>query len=157
MPQDVYLFFGSVKDNIAIGAPFTDEDTVRRAARITGVEEFVNRHPMGYDMPVGERGQIISGGQRQSIAIARALLRDPPILLLDEPTSAMDNTTESRFKERLSATLEDRTLLPVTHRGSMLSLVDRLIVVDGGKIVADGPKQDVLDALRSGPVPAAWS
>lgn len=157
VPQDVYLFFGSVKDNIAIGAPFTDDDTVRRAARITGVEEFVNRHPMGYDMPVGERGQIISGGQRQSIAIARALLRDPPILLLDEPTSAMDNTTESRFKERLSATLEDRTLLLVTHRGSMLSLVDRLIVVDGGKIVADGPKQDVLDALRSGPVPAAWS
>ena len=69
----------------------------------------------------------------------------------------MDNTIESRFKERLSATLEDRTLLLVTHRGSMLSLVDRLIVVDGGKIVADGPKQDVLDALRSGPVPAAWS
>ena len=94
VPQDVYLFFGSVKDNIAIGAPFTDDESIRRAARITGVEEFVNRHPMGYDMPVGERGQIISSGQRQSIAISRALLRDPPILLLDEPTSAMDNTTE---------------------------------------------------------------
>ena len=94
VPQDVYLFFGSVKDNIAIGAPFTDDESIRRAARITGVEEFVNRHPMGNDMPVGERGQIISGGQRQSIAISRALLRDPPILLLDELTSAMDNTTE---------------------------------------------------------------
>jgi ATP-binding cassette subfamily C protein LapB len=157
VPQDVYLFFGSVKDNIAIGAPFTDDKEIRRAARITGVEEFVNRHPMGFDMPVGERGQIISGGLRQSIAIARALLRDPPILLLDEPTSAMDNTSESRFKGRLSETLEDKTVLLVTHRGSMLSLVDRLIVVDGGKIVADGPKQDVLEALRSGPVPAAWS
>jgi ATP-binding cassette subfamily C protein LapB len=157
VPQDVYLFFGSVKDNIAIGAPFTDDTSIRRAARITGVEEFVNRHPMGFDMPVGERGQTISGGQRQSIAIARALLRDPPILLLDEPTSAMDNTSESRFKARLSETLEDKTLLLVTHRGSMLSLVDRLIVVDGGKIVADGPKQDVLEALRSGPVPTAWS
>jgi ATP-binding cassette subfamily C protein LapB len=157
VPQDVYLFFGSVKDNIAIGAPFTDDTSIRRAARITGVEEFVNRHPMGFDMPVGERGQTISGGQRQSIAIARALLRDPPILLLDEPTSAMDNTSESRFKARLSETLEDKTLLLVTHRGSMLSLVDRLIVVDGGNIVADGPKQDVLEALRSGPVPTAWS
>jgi len=157
VPQDVYLFFGSVKDNIAIGAPFTDDETVRRAARITGVEEFANRHPMGYDMPVGERGQNISGGQRQSVAIARALLREPPILLFDEPTSSMDNTSEGRFKARLSNIIDDKTVLLVTHRGSMLSLVERLIVVDGGKIVADGPKQDVLDALRGGQIQAAWN
>jgi ATP-binding cassette subfamily C protein LapB len=157
VPQDVYLFFGSVKDNIAIGAPFIDDETVRRAARITGVEEFVNRHPMGYDMPVGERGQLVSGGQRQSIAIARALLREPPILLFDEPTSAMDNTSEGRFKARLANIIEDKTVLLVTHRGSMLSLVERLIVIDGGKIVADGPKQDVLDALKGGQIQAAWT
>jgi len=156
VPQDVYLFFGSVKDNIAIGAPFTDDETIRRAARITGVEEFVNRHPMGYDMPVGERGQFVSGGQRQSIAIARAMLREPPILLFDEPTSAMDNTSEGRFKTRLANIDGDNTMLLVTHRGSMLALVDRLIVVDGGKIVADGPKQDVLEALQGGQIQAAW-
>jgi len=155
--QDVYLFFGSVKENIAIGAPFIDDDSVRRAARIAGVEEFVNRHPMGYDLPVGERGQLISGGQRQSIAIVRALLRDPPILLFDEPTSAMDNTSEGRFKARLSNSIEDKTVLLVTHRGSMLSLVERLIVIDGGRIVADGPKQDVLDALKGGQIQAAWN
>ena len=105
----------------------------------------------------GERGQLVSGGQRQSIAIARALLREPPILLFDEPTSAMDNTSEGRFKARLANIIEDKTVLLVTHRGSMLSLVERLIVIDGGKIVADGPKQDVLDALKGGQIQAAWT
>ncbi len=157
VPQDVYLFFGSIRDNIAIGAPYTDDETIRRAARITGVEEFVSRHPSGYDMPVGERGQFVSGGQRQSVAIARALLRDPRIMLFDEPTSNMDNTSEGRFKSRLANMIDDKTLLLVTHRGSMLSLVDRLIVIDGGRIVADGPKQDVLEALQGGQIQAAWS
>ncbi|MDA0664667.1 MAG: ATP-binding cassette domain-containing protein [Proteobacteria bacterium] len=157
VPQDVYLFFGSIRDNIAIGAPYTDDETIRRAARITGVEEFVSRHPSGYDMPVGERGQFVSGGQRQSVAVARALLRDPPIMLFDEPTSNMDNTSEGRFKARLANMIDDKTLLLVTHRGSMLSLVDRLIVIDGGRVVADGPKQDVLEALQGGQIQAAWS
>jgi ATP-binding cassette subfamily C protein LapB len=157
VPQDVYLFFGSVKDNIAIGAPYTDDETIRRAARIAGAEEFVNRHPMGYDMPVGERGQLLSGGQRQAVAIARALLRDPPILLFDEPSSVMDNTSEGRFKARLANIIGDTTLMLVTHRGSMLSLVERLIVIDGGRVVADGPKEVVLEALQHGQVQAAWS
>jgi ATP-binding cassette subfamily C protein LapB len=157
VPQDVYLFFGSVKENIAIGAPHADDDSIRRAARIAGVEEFVNRHPLGYDMPVGERGQLLSGGQRQSISIARALLRGPPILLFDEPSSVMDNTSEGRLKARLANIIADKTMLLVTHRGSMLSLVDRLIVIDGGRVVADGPKQVVLEALQSGQVQAAWN
>ena len=98
---------------------------------------------------------MLSGGQRQAIVIARALLMDPPILVMDEPTSSMDNSTENAFKARLGEVLAGKTLLLVTHRNSMLSLVDRLIVVDGGKVVADGPKATVLDALMKGRITAA--
>jgi ATP-binding cassette subfamily C protein LapB len=98
---------------------------------------------------------MLSGGQRQSIVIARAMLMDPPILVLDEPTSSMDNSTETAFKNRLGEILAGKTLLLVTHRNSMLSLVDRLIVIDGGKVVADGPKATVLDALMKGRITAA--
>ena len=150
--QDNYLFFGSVRDNIAFGAPHLDEATVRRAADLAGVTEFLQSHPMGFDLPVGERGTALSGGQRQSIVIARALLHDPPILMLDEPTSSMDNATEAQFKTRLEQILPDKTLILVTHRGSLLSLVDRLIVIDHGRIVADGAKDQVLKALKSGQV-----
>ena len=112
-----------------------------RAARIAGVEEFAARHPMGYDLVVGERGEALSGGQRQAVAIARALLLEPPILVLDEPTSFMDNAAESRFKARLAAELDGRTLVLITHRISLLTLVDRLIVLDAGRVVADGPRR----------------
>jgi ATP-binding cassette subfamily C protein LapB len=157
VPQDVYLFFGSVKENIALGAPFADDDAILRAARIAGVDDFVAKHPMGFDMPVGERGMTLSGGQRQAVAVARSLLLDPPILMMDEPTSSMDNTTEARFKQRLGSIITNKTLLLVTHRGSLLSLVDRLLVMDGGRIVADGPKEDVLEALASGRIQTAKS
>jgi ATP-binding cassette subfamily C protein LapB len=106
-------------------------------------------------MQVGEGGRYLSGGQRQAIAIARSMLMNPPIILLDEPTSHMDNSTENAFKVRLGEALPGKTLLLVTHRNSMLSLVDRLIVVDGGKIVADGPKSVVLDALMKGRIRSA--
>lgn len=156
VPQDVYLFFGSVKDNIAFSAPYADDAMILRASKLAGVEEFVSKNPAGYDMEVGERGQALSGGQRQSIAVARALLLDPPILIMDEPTSSMDNTSESRFKARMEKVFEhEKTLLLITHRGSMLSLVDRLIVMDGGKIVADGGKEQVIDALTSGRIQTA--
>ncbi|MBO6863162.1 MAG: type I secretion system permease/ATPase [Alphaproteobacteria bacterium] len=155
VPQDIYLFFGSVKENISIGAPYADDTAILRAARISGVDEFVSKHPLGLDLPVGERGMTLSGGQRQAVAVARALLLDPPILLLDEPTSAMDNTTEGRFKARLGTVLTNKTLIMVTHRGSLLTLVDRLIVMDGGRIVADGPKEIVMEALASGRIQAA--
>lgn len=155
VPQDVYLFYGSVRENIAIGAPYTDDAAILRAARIAGVDEFVLRNPRGFDLEVAERGMNLSGGQRQAIAVARALLLDPPVLLLDEPTSSMDNTTESRFKARLGTILGGKTLILITHRGSLLSLVDRLIVMDGGRVVADGPKQDVLEALSGGRIHTA--
>jgi len=152
VPQDAFLVYGSVKDNIVIGWPQADDDTVLRAATIAGVDDFVKARPQGYDLAVGERGQYLSGGQRAAVTIARALLDDPPILLLDEPTGSMDNTSEQRFKGRLQQILPGKTLVLVTHRGSMLSLVDRLIVIDQGRIVADGPKQKVLEDLAAGAI-----
>lgn len=147
VPQDIVLFNGTVRDNIVLGAPFADDAAVLRAAQIAGVTEFVNGSPNGFDLPVGERGERLSGGQRQAIAIARAELLAPPVLLLDEPSSAMDNRSEELLKARLAARLGGRTLLLVTHRASLLSLVDRLIVMDHGRVVADGPRDVVLAAL----------
>src|SRR5262245_59812494 len=152
--QDPHLFFGSVKDNITLGAPYVDEASVIRAATMAGVDQFVRQHPSGYDMPVGENGRMLSGGQRQSVAVARALLLNPQILMFDEPTSSMDNSTEAVFKQRLAAISKGKTMVLVTHRHSMLALVDRLIVLDRGKVVADGPKSGVLEALMGGRVQA---
>jgi len=153
--QDLQLFYGSIRDNITFGAPYADGQAILRAANLAGVTDFVRGHPAGFDWQVGERGANLSGGQRQTVAIARALLLDPDILIFDEPTSAMDNAAEALFRQRLEAVLEGKTLLLFTHRTSMLQLVDRVIVMDGGKVVVDGPKVEVLKALRDGKVAAA--
>lgn len=152
VPQDIQLFSGTLRDNLVSGARYVEDELVLQAAELAGVHEFVRLHPKGYELQVGERGQNLSGGQRQNVALARALLLDPPILLLDEPTSAMDNTGEERLKQRLSAVIGTKTLLLVTHRASMLSLVDRLIIVDRGQIIADGPKSSVMEALKKGQI-----
>ncbi|MDR0777023.1 MAG: type I secretion system permease/ATPase, partial [Azonexus sp.] len=148
--QDVTLFYGTLRDNIAIGAPYADDASIVAAAEAAGLAEFVNRHPDGFDMMIGERGDSVSGGQRQGIAIARAMLLDPPILLLDEPTSAMDFSSEQQFKERLRQLAGHKTMLIVTHRNSLLDLATRIIVVDDGRVVADGPRDQVIQALQSG-------
>ncbi|MEO9654966.1 type I secretion system permease/ATPase [Marinomonas sp.] len=148
--QDVSLFYGSIKDNIVMGVPYMEDEAILRAAELSGVAEFANRKPSGLDSIVGERGMQLSGGQRQSIAIARALLFDPPILILDEPTASMDNTTESRMKRRLMDAVKDKTLILITHKASMLDMVDRIIVMDNGRLIADGPKAHVHEALRQG-------
>lgn len=150
--QDAMLIYGSLRENITIGAPYADDRTVLAAAEVGGLTEFVNRHPQGFDMVIGERGESLSGGQRQGVAIARAVMLDPPILLLDEPTSAMDFTSEDEFKKRLKTFAAHKTVIIVTHRMSLLELADRIIVLDDGKIVADGPRQSVLEDLQSGRV-----
>ena len=152
VPQDSFLFYGSVKENIMLGMPHADDQEVLRSASIAGVTDFVNKHPSGFDMQVGERGEMLSGGQRQSIAVARALLRNPPVLVMDEPSNAMDNTTEEIFKTRFEKWAQDKTLILVTHRASLLSLVGRIIVMDNGRIIADGTKEHVLDALKQGQI-----
>ncbi len=119
-------------------------------AKLTGVDQFVAQHPLGFDMPVGERGAGLSGGQRQAIGLARSLLHQPNMLLLDEPSNSMDNASEEYLRGQLEDFIKDRTLLLVTHKVSLLQLVDRIIVVDRGQIVADGPKETVLEALRQG-------
>ncbi len=148
--QDVSLFYGTLKENISLGAPFADDQDVIAAAEIAGVTEFANRHPRGFDMPIGERGESLSGGQRQAVGIARAVLNDSPILLLDEPSSAMDHQSEDLLKARLRRFSVGKTVVLVTHRTSLLELIDRLIVIDNGQIMADGPKAQVVEALQSG-------
>lgn len=148
--QDITLFYGSLRDNITLGAPQVDDATVVRAAEIAGITEFVNQHAQGFDMLVGERGESLSGGQRQGVAIARAVINDPPILLLDEPTASMDHTSEEEIKKRIAAFAKGKTMIVITHRTSLLDLADRLVVMDAGRIVADGPKDQVVKALRDG-------
>lgn len=151
VPQDIVLFYGSIRDNICVGAPFVNDSALLEAAEISGVTNFTNNHPKGFDRQVGEKGAELSGGQRQSVALARALIMSPNILLLDEPTSAMDDNNEKQIKKNLNEYLSDnRTLILITHKISMLELVNRIIVLENGKIIADGNKEAVLSALRTG-------
>ena len=153
--QDVLLFHGSLRDNIAFGLPYADDAAVLAAAEVAGLNEYVNRHPRGFDMPVGERGESLSGGQRQAVGIARAVLHNAPLLLLDEPSSAMDFSTEATVTQRLAAFAQGKTVLLVTHRTSLLSLIDRVIVIDNGRVVADGPRERIMQALQSGRIAKA--
>lgn len=148
--QDVMLFYGTLRENIAMGAPLADDAGIIKAAEVAGILDLVNGHPQGFDMLVGERGESLSGGQRQGVAIARAVINDPAILLLDEPTSAMDHSSEEGIKKRLNTFSHGKTLILVSHRVSLLDMVDRIIVMDAGRIVADGPKDQVVSALRQG-------
>ena len=148
--QDPELFSGTLRDNILLGRT-CDDQTFEACARAAGVALFAQAHPQGYGLMVGERGRAISGGQRQSVAVARALIGNPKALFLDEPTSAMDNLTEAVFIRSFRDWLKpETTLLVATHRTSLLELVDRLIVLDAGKVIADGPKAKVLEWLLSG-------
>jgi ATP-binding cassette subfamily C protein LapB len=149
VPQEPFLFMGTIKDNITIGEQNATDEQILKASKIAGVHDFLGKHESGYDLQVGERGEGLSGGERQSITLARALLTEPDIMILDEPTNSMDGQTEEAFKQRMKNIIKDKTLILVTHRPSVLSLVDRLIVMDDGKIIADGPKDEVMQALSS--------
>ena len=148
LPQEVTLFYGSVRENIALGDPSINDHLVLRAAALAGVTDFIRNFPAGFATQVGEQGRALSGGQRQAVALARALVRDPEVLILDEPTSNMDTDSELMFQRRLAGIIEGRTLILVTHRLSMLRSVDRLIVMENGRIKMDGPRDEVLARLR---------
>lgn len=153
--QDTDLFFGKLRDNITLGKTAASDEEVLAAARLAGVESFIAGHPQGYDMPIAEQGRSLSGGQKQAIGLARVLIRHPKILFLDEPTAHFDVRSETEFLERLK-TLADRdmTIVVSTHRLSLLGLVDRLLLFEKGRLVADGPRDAVLARLRGGPRPA---
>jgi ATP-binding cassette subfamily C protein LapB len=153
--QDSTLFYGSLRENITIRAPYADDSALVAAAELAGLTEFVNSHPQGFDMIVSERGESLSGGQRQSIAIARSVLLDPPIMLLDEPTSSMDFISETQLKDRIGRFGQHKTMIIVTHRSSLMELAERIIVLDKGLIVADGPKDKIIAALQSGQIARA--
>ncbi len=152
VPQDASLFYGTLRQNIAMGSPHAYDASIEAAVELAGLSEFVNGHPQGYDMIIGERGQSLSGGQRKAVTIARALLNAPPILLLDEPTSNMDSGAEAHIKQTLAKIMPGKTVVLITHHAALLELVDRLIIIENGAIVADGPKAEVIQALQQGQV-----
>ena len=153
--QDQVLFFGSIKENIVMGVPHVEDQVIERAATLAGVMDFASHHPEGLDLNVGERGRALSGGQRQSVILARALLLDPPLLILDEPTSNMDNSTEAKFMQRLSTIIEKKSLIMITHKPVLLKMVDQLMVMDSGRVVAYGDKDDVMQQLNSNNIQTA--
>jgi ATP-binding cassette subfamily C protein LapB len=150
VPQDVTLFYGSLRDNLTLSNPQVSDSAIIRSAEIANLSEYVNRHPQGFDMMIGERGDSLSGGQRKSVALARGVINEPPLLLMDEPTGSMDHSTEVAVKQQLEELIKGRTWIVVTHRNSLLEMVDRIIVIDNGKLVADGPRETVVQALQQG-------
>ena len=146
--QDIMLFRGTVKDNIIYRSTSVSDVEMIKAANISGASEFIKKHPKGYEMPIGERGQGLSGGQKQSIGIARAFLLNTPIMLMDEPSNAMDQTTEAKLIKSLGEHLKNKTSIFVTQKMTLLQIVDRIIVMDEGKIVIDAPKKEALLKLQ---------
>jgi len=143
VPQEPFLFMGTIKDNLTIGEQYVSDEELLRVSKVAGLDEFLGKHEAGYDLLVGERGEGLSGGERQSVTLARALISDPNIIMLDEPTNSMDRQTEKAFIKKMENIIEDKTLVVVTHKTSLLQLVNRVIIVEDGQIVVDGPKHEV--------------
>ena len=154
VPQDVVLFHGDIRENILLGGSQASDEQLLEALRLSCLDETLTQLPKGLGTQVGERGERLSGGQRQAVSIARALVQKPRMLLLDEPSSMMDPATEARLIDNLRS-IKGITMLLVTHRMAMLPLVDRLVVLDQGRVVMDGPRNEVLRKLQSGPAAAA--
>jgi ATP-binding cassette subfamily B protein len=142
--QDVFLFEGTIRDNIIAARPDASEDQLRTATRAAYADEFIQELPSGYDTSVGELGNMLSGGQRQRISIARAFLKDAPILLLDEPTSALDSEAEQKIQEALAELMHGRTTIVIAHRFATVLRAQRIYVIDGGLVVESGTHKDLL-------------
>jgi len=149
VPQDVILFQGTLKDNIILRSPDASDEQILFVSKLSGVTNFVDVHPMGYDMPIGERGDGLSGGQKQSICVARAFINNSPIVLLDEPTNAMDSTNESHFIRAMKEYKHNHTMIVVSHKNALLSLTDRLILIDKGKVILDDTNAAVIKQLNT--------
>ncbi|EIL1178317.1 type I secretion system permease/ATPase [Salmonella enterica] len=147
--QDCRLFYGTLKQNVMIGRPEATLAEFLRVMKLVGLDVFAAQHPLGYNLHIGEMGNGLSGGQKQLVALARCLIRHPKMVLFDEPTSAMDNQTEAMFIKHLKGAIRDETIIIVTHRPSLLPLVDRILVVEQGEIISDGPREVILTQLRS--------
>ncbi|MBT8494398.1 MAG: ATP-binding cassette domain-containing protein, partial [Deltaproteobacteria bacterium] len=152
--QDVYLFHGTVRDNIAYGSFDASDQAIRDAARLAEADEFIQALPKGYDTVVGERGQKLSGGQRQRISLARAILKDPPILILDEATSAVDNETEAAIQRSLLKIAVDRTTMVIAHRLSTVRHAHHTYVLASGKVVESGTHEQLV--ARGGVYSTLW-
>jgi ATP-binding cassette subfamily C protein LapB len=149
VPQDVVLFQGTLKENIVLRSPGASDEDILKVSKLSGVSSFADAHQMGYDMPIGERGDGLSGGQKQSICIARAFIHEAPIVLLDEPTNSMDSTHENNFIRAINSYKANKTMLLISHKNVLLALTQRLILMDKGKIVLDGPHNEVLMQLQT--------
>jgi ABC-type multidrug transport system fused ATPase/permease subunit len=142
--QDVFLFNGTVADNIAYGSPHATREQIVTAAAVAGADEFINEMPQGYDTQIGERGVRLSGGQKQRLAIARALLYDAPILILDEATSSVDTETEAKISAALQKLMDGRTTIVIAHRLSTVRHADKIVVLSEGEIVEMGSHEGLL-------------
>lgn len=150
VPQDIHLFKGTIKENIISSERHPSDEDVIRASIVSGTYEFVHTHPKGYDMPVGERGAGLSGGQRQSVGVARAILEDSPIIMMDEPSNAMDQTSEGNLINHLKGEVKEKTMILVTQKFNLLELADRVMVMHNSKLILDGPKNEVTNKLKRG-------
>lgn len=148
--QNPILFSGTVRENLLMGAPDASDEELVAAAELAGAGQFIGMLPNGFDFILSERGQELSAGMRQSLAIARAMIGNPNIILMDEPTSSMDATTENQLVQNLNEALRGKTAIFVTHRGPLVSIADRILIVDSGRIVMDGPRDEVLEKLKGG-------
>ncbi len=148
--QNPILFSGTLRENLLMGYPEASDEDLIQAVQAAGADSFIGQLPGGFDFPLTERGSELSTGMRQSLAIARAMISEPSLLLMDEPTAAMDAGTEQKIVQSLDAATKGITCVFVTHRGSMLQIVDRIVIVDSGRIVADGPRDEVLKRLQQG-------
>jgi len=153
VPQSPVLFHGTLELNLLMGSRTATRESLQQALTISGINKFVSKHPLGLKMPILEGGKNLSRGQRQAVAVARALISSPPLLLLDEPTSSMDTAQERMLINQIKETMADKSIFVITHRPQMLEVVDRIMIVDQNRIVADGPRDEVLRKLSS-PTPA---
>ncbi|MBU1989210.1 type I secretion system permease/ATPase [bacterium] len=149
VPQDVILFQGTLKDNIILRSPDASDQEILYVSKLSGVSDFADVHPMGYDMPIGERGDGLSGGQKQSICVARAFIHSSPIILLDEPTNSMDSLHENNFTKSMQSYMKNHTVILISHKKNLLALTKRLLLIDQGKLVIDGSHFDVVNKLNN--------